>query len=206
MKFNPLYIVVLLMIGCNNQDNKAHHTLLASSDTTVHHTDQKKMVKDRMQEMDTVALTGNNDADFSRKMIVHHKAAIEMAKLEIANGTDDTLKQFARSVEAIQGKEILWMKMAIAKAGKTVSANSAAFQSALDRSMMAMTTNAAMAYHNTDKDFAAQMIPHHRSAVDMAKIYIAYGRNEKLRAMSYNIIRTQTNEIAFLKDWLSKRP
>lgn len=54
-------------------------------------------------------------------------------------------------------------------------------------------------------DFAAMMIPHHQSAIDMAKAYLASGENNpELVKLSNEIIAAQESEIAFLKGWLDK--
>jgi uncharacterized protein (DUF305 family) len=54
-------------------------------------------------------------------------------------------------------------------------------------------------------DFALMMIPHHQSAIDMAKAYLASGENDpELTTLSNEIIAAQEKEIAFLKGWLSK--
>lgn len=54
-------------------------------------------------------------------------------------------------------------------------------------------------------DFALMMIPHHQSAIDMAKAYLASGENDpELTKLSNDIVAAQESEIAFLKDWLKK--
>jgi uncharacterized protein (DUF305 family) len=54
-------------------------------------------------------------------------------------------------------------------------------------------------------DFALMMIPHHQSAIDMAKAYLASGENDpELTKLSNEIIAAQEKEIAFLKSWLAK--
>jgi uncharacterized protein (DUF305 family) len=54
-------------------------------------------------------------------------------------------------------------------------------------------------------DFALMMIPHHQSAIDMAKAYLASGENDpELITLSNEIIAAQEKEIAFLKGWLAK--
>jgi uncharacterized protein (DUF305 family) len=67
-----------------------------------------------------------------------------------------------------------------------------------DMDAMAMTGKAGA-------DFALMMIPHHQSAIDMAKAYLASGENDpELTTLSNEIIAAQEKEIAFLKGWLSK--
>ena len=53
--------------------------------------------------------------------------------------------------------------------------------------------------NGTDRAFATQMIPHHESAVAMAKIGLQRAESLFVRDLSQNIIRTQTAEIATLR-------
>jgi uncharacterized protein (DUF305 family) len=59
---------------------------------------------------------------------------------------------------------------------------------------------------DTDRDFAAEMIPHHEMAVDMAKDVLAKGKDPELRKLAEDIMATQAKEIEFLKGWLAKHP
>ncbi len=84
-----------------------------------------------------------------------------------------------------------------------MSAASTAYMDAMkkmDTDMAAMTMTG-----KPGPDFAAMMIPHHQSAIDMAKAYLASGDNDaELTKLSNEIIAAQEKEIAFLKDWLAK--
>jgi len=54
-------------------------------------------------------------------------------------------------------------------------------------------------------DFALMMIPHHQSAIDMAKAYLQSGESDpELAKLSNEIIAAQEREIAFLEDWLAR--
>jgi uncharacterized protein (DUF305 family) len=54
-------------------------------------------------------------------------------------------------------------------------------------------------------DFALMMIPHHQSAIDMAKAYLASGENDpELTKLSNDVVAAQEKEIAFLREWLKK--
>ncbi|HEY9695994.1 MAG TPA: DUF305 domain-containing protein [Trichocoleus sp.] len=52
---------------------------------------------------------------------------------------------------------------------------------------------------NSDVDFALMMIPHHRGAVEMAKIELKYGTDSRLRRLAQEIIVTQQSEIALMQ-------
>ncbi len=56
-----------------------------------------------------------------------------------------------------------------------------------------------------DVDFIQGMIPHHQGAIDMAEIVLKYGKDPEARKLAEDIIKAQTSEIAFMKDWLAKR-
>ena len=57
---------------------------------------------------------------------------------------------------------------------------------------------------NPDVDFTKSMIPHHQGAIDMAKVLLAFGKNPELRKLAEDIIKTQEQEIAWMKEWLTK--
>jgi hypothetical protein len=46
-----------------------------------------------------------------------------------------------------------------------------------------------------DRDFVALMVPHHQSAVEMARVYLQHGTDTELRRLSENIIASQEAEI-----------
>lgn len=60
------------------------------------------------------AYTGDADVDFMKQMKGHHQAAIDMAKVQLANGKDADAKKLAREIVAAQEKEIAtidaWLK------------------------------------------------------------------------------------------------
>lgn len=85
----------------------------------------------------------------------------------------------------------------------SMSAASQAYMDAMTKmdaemDAMAMTGKAGA-------DFALMMIPHHQSAIDMARAYLASGEADTdLTKLSNEIIVAQEKEIAFLKDWLAR--
>lgn len=52
---------------------------------------------------------------------------------------------------------------------------------------------------DVDKDFVDMMVPHHQGAIDMAKLLLRYGKNQKLKYLAQEIIITQQQEIAAMR-------
>lgn len=77
-----------------------------------------------------------------------------------------------------------------------------AYKEAMDRMHDAM---AKLAYSgDADVDFARGMIPHHRAAVDMARILLKHGDDAEMRKLAEEIIAAQEREIRQLEVWLKK--
>ena len=70
---------------------------------------------------------------------------------------------------------------------------SAAMMAAMDR--MHAQMNQTQITGSVDRDFVAMMIPHHQSAVDMARVYLETGRDQELRRLAQKIIESQRAEI-----------
>lgn len=197
-----LIIATIILAACNNNNNHDGHADTANqSSQAINENGMKKMMDDMMADMHHAKPTNNNDVDFAVMMTAHHKGAVAMSELLLRTGKDSSLKQFADQVIAAQEKEISFMEKFIAKNDKKTSADAAAFQ----ESMAAMMKESPELYNQPDKDFAARMIPHHQSAVDMAKAYQQYGKDESLLKMCRAIIDSQSAEIKWLQSWLDAR-
>ena len=56
--------------------------------------------------MGDMKMTGNPDVDFARMTRSHHVDGVEMAKAEVANGSDPAMKKVAQKIIDEQTKEI----------------------------------------------------------------------------------------------------
>ncbi len=96
-------------------------------------------------------------------------------------------------------------KMDHSKMGMPMPADATDATKASMAAMEKMHKDMAMSYTgDPDKDFVTGMLPHHQGAVDMAKIELQYGKDPELKKLATNIIKSQDEEIAFMKAWMAK--
>ena len=72
--------------------------------------------------MASVKRSGDNDVDFVKLMLPHHRAAIDMAKTELMYGKDPQMRRLAQQIITDQQSEIelmqLWLKQRDARTSK----------------------------------------------------------------------------------------
>ncbi len=63
------------------------------------------------------------------------------------------------------------------------------------------------AIQNPDPDvaFVKGMIPHHQSAIDMAKVVLQYGKDDQAKKWANDVIREQEREIGEMRAWLKAK-
>ena len=193
----------ILLFSCEKTETKNTELNNHNHQSSENKNEMALLMDQMMNKMHTPKSTGNNDADFSNMMIEHHIGAVEMSELLLSKGKDAELKAFAQKVIDAQTKEIEVMKKFQNKT--ELSPDTKEFQQALNQSMGAMMNKEIKIYNNIDSNFAAQMIPHHQSAVEMAKAYLKFGKEPELMKLCEEIIQEQNIESAQLQSWLAKK-
>lgn len=77
-----------------------------------------------------------------------------------------------------------------------------AYMATMDTMMKSMDGMAVT--NDPDIDFLVMMIPHHQSAIDMAKVQLELGKDPKTRALSQEIIKAQEKEIADMQAMITR--
>jgi uncharacterized protein (DUF305 family) len=161
------------------------------------------LMQQNMQAMMAQPSRGDADQDFAALMRVHHQGAIDMAQLELAQGTDTQLKSMAQNIVSSQRGEIARFDAYLA--GHKAAGNQSPYYQQAMQEMKAIP-HAVDAGNNVDAGFARMMIPHHQHGVSMAQAYLPQSKDGQLKSMAQNIIRDQQKEIATLQQWVKTHP
>ena len=159
-------------------------------------------MKNSMDKMSAMQMSGDFDKDFASMLIEHHQGAIDMSKIEVAQGSDEKMKAMAQTTitkQTVEQKKLRDMlnnmKSSSMKMGEgEMQKSMAGMQSKM--SGMQMTGN-------VDKDFAMMMSSHHEDGIAMSKLELKNGMNAELKQMAKKGIDDQQKEIKEFKDWLT---
>lgn len=153
------------------------------------------------------AITGAElDKAFVTGMLAHHRAATDMAKVEVEKGKNADVKALAQRIIDAQTAEI----EQLTAIGKDIGASPSMEMTGPMGSMMGvpMTTEMSKmagmvaASPNVDMMFLQMMIPHHASAIGMANEEQQNGANADLVALAKKIIKDQAKEIGEMQSLL----
>jgi len=134
------------------------------------------------------------DRAFVADMIPHHKSAVQMAEIAQRRGQSSFVKKLADDIIRTQNTEITAMTTVadrLDKAGvKATSLGVPEHQMGMDTDLGELRKAKAF-----DRAFIDMMIPHHQSAIRMARIEQAKGADGEAQQLAGDIIAAQTREI-----------
>ncbi|TSB23049.1 DUF305 domain-containing protein [Psychrobacter sp. YGAH215] len=195
------------------EDAHAGHDV-AANDVTVNAEKMSDMLKDYTKSMismhnEMMVGMGYNDPDtaFAKGMLGHHRGAVDMAKIELKYGTDETMRKLAQDIIDSQQLEIDILNKWLASHpdAPKPKPNTEAIQEAYAKGMNTMHSDMMLGIAEpvADMAFARGMLPHHRGAVDMAKVQLQYGTDEEMRKLAQDIIDAQQPEIELMQSWIA---
>ena len=134
-------------------------------------------------------------------MVPHHQGAIAMAKVALENAEHDQIIELSQNIVSTQQAEIEELK-AIKNEEFGTSNVPMEMSKEQMRSMGMMMDPQHLAQSKPfDKAFIDAMIPHHQSAIEMAKVAKEESENPRIRELAGNIVSAQEREIEQMKQW-----
>lgn len=159
--------------------------------------DMSKMMSAAMPALER--LSGKAfDRAFLSMMIPHHQAAVNMAKAVLPLSKDASVKSWASAVIRSQQQEITTMSGLLGPLGGS-DPRMAAMMGDM-KGMGAMIRSAK----SPDVAFVQDMLPHHSSAIDMAKLALQKSSNPAVLKLGQNIVLAQAREMYDFRSWLLK--
>jgi uncharacterized protein (DUF305 family) len=142
-----------------------------------------------------------SDEAFIDAMVPHHQGAIAMARVALDNAEHEQIKELSRNIVSTQQAEIEELK-AIKKEEFGTSDVQMEMSSEQMRGMGVMMDPQSLANKEPlDEAFIEAMIPHHRSAIDMATVANQESENPRIKELAGNIVSAQKGEIEQMKRW-----
>jgi uncharacterized protein (DUF305 family) len=155
------------------------------------------------------------EVGFAQDMIRHHEQAIQLAQIQLANGTDPVARAFAQEVLIFQSYEMGLLDQKLADWGFNRQDRSDEAMAWMDHavpveSMPGMATEDQIDElteaegAEADALFLELMISHHQGGVHMADEALARTDDERLAELAETIGRNQELEIAEYEQLLEK--
>jgi uncharacterized protein (DUF305 family) len=142
-----------------------------------------------------------SDKAFIDAMVPHHQGAIAMAQVALENAEHEEIKELSRNIVSTQQSEIEELK-SIKKEEFGTSEVPMEMSFEEMRGMGMMTDPQALADENPfDEAFIEAMIPHHQSAIEMARVAKKRSENPRIKELAQNIVSAQKREIEQMRGW-----
>lgn len=151
---------------------------------------------------DTAKASGVDRA-FTADMIPHHRSAVAMAEIARARSTRPQIQKLAEAIITTQAQEIGQMRGIdgrLAEAGVEKGSLGGGSMMGMGEDVGSLKTAKPF-----DRAFIDMMIPHHQSAIEMARVELAKGDDGEAKKLATAIIAAQSKEIgqmnAYRKAW-----
>ncbi len=146
------------------------------------------------------------DKHFIEQMIPHHEGAIAMSRIALDRSTRPEIRQLAEAIIDSQSREITQMRSwYLAWYGREVPTGNPSLGGMMmgggmhggaDQDVASLRAAA-----DFDREFLAEMIPHHQMAVMMARMLEAGTTRSEMTDFAASIISDQSREIEQMQEW-----
>jgi uncharacterized protein (DUF305 family) len=142
-----------------------------------------------------------SDRAFIDAMVPHHQGAIAMAEVALDNAEHEEIKELSRNIISSQQAEIEELKAIKKEEFGTSNVPMEMSQEQMRGMGMMMNPQELANREPFDKAFIDAMIPHHRSAVEMANVARQKSEVPEIKELAENIVMAQEAEIELMTHW-----
>jgi uncharacterized protein (DUF305 family) len=142
-----------------------------------------------------------SDRRFIDAMVPHHQGAIAMAEVALKNAEHEEIKELSRNIVSTQQLEIEELKSIKKEEFGTSNVPMEMSPEQMRGMGMMMDPKRLSKREPFDEAFIDAMIPHHQSAIEMAKVAIEKSKIPEIKELAGNIVPAQKREIEQMKQW-----
>lgn len=141
-----------------------------------------------------------SDRAFIDSMVPHHQGAVDMAEVALENAEHGKIENLAEDIVGAQEAEIEDLRDIKREEFGTSEIPSGMSQGEMDA--MGMSDPEELASKRPfDRAFIDAMLPHHRSAIAMAKVALKESDNPQIKGIARDIVDAQRREMAQMEQW-----
>lgn len=144
-----------------------------------------------------------SDERFIDAMVPHHQGAVEMAEVALQNAEHEETRRLAEEIVATQEAEIEDLKKIKEEEFGTSRVPMDMGSGEMENMGMMEDPRALADEEPFDEAFIEAMIPHHRSAIQMADVALDRSDNPQVRRLAEGIVGAQEREISQMQAWRS---
>jgi uncharacterized protein (DUF305 family) len=142
-----------------------------------------------------------SDRAFIDAMVPHHQGAIAMAEVALKNAEHEEIKELSRNIVSTQQSEIEELKSIKQEEFGTSNVPMEMSPKQMRGMGMMMDPKRLSKREPFDEAFIDTMIPHHQSAIEMAKVANEKSEIPEIEELAQNIVSAQKREIQQMRRW-----
>jgi len=142
-----------------------------------------------------------SDERFIDEMVPHHQGAVEMAEVALENAEHEEIKQLSENIVSAQESEIEELKDIKQEEFGTSEVPMQMDEGQMEGMGMMEDPQSLADEKPFDKAFIDNMLPHHKSAIQMANVALEKSDNPRIKDLAGNIVEGQERELSQMQTW-----
>ncbi len=142
-----------------------------------------------------------SDERFIDEMVPHHQGAVEMAEVALENAEHEEVKQLSENIVSTQRSEIEELKEIKQEEFGTSEVPMQMDEGQMEGMGMMEDPQSLADEKPFDKAFIDNMLPHHKSAIQMANVALEESDNPRIKELAGNIVEGQERELSQMQTW-----
>ena len=142
-----------------------------------------------------------SDERFIDAMVPHHRGAVEMAEVALENAEHEEIRQLSKDIVSAQEAEIEELKGIKQEEFGTSRVPMDVDPGQMEGMGMTADPRSLADEEPFDEAVIGAMIPHHRSAIQMANVALERSDNPRIQELAGGIVRAQKREISQMQTW-----